>query len=339
MKPLAIVDPHPRTLELLFSPDDLARLKSLLSLVVHEGSRMPAAMVEQHLPEAAVVIGQTDLPRERLDRAPKLRAVVNVEGNFQPNIDYEACFQRGIHVLGTGVAFGKAVAEMALGLALALIRGIPEADRLFRTGKEVYGRFSNAQSFLLSGADVGLIGFGSLGRALLPLLAPFRCRIRVHDPWLPAGFLAEQGMAPCGLDELLAASRVVFVLAGVTTENQAMLSRARLATMPRGACLVLVSRAALVDFEALTDRIAAGELRAAIDVFPQEPFDRAHRLRSLDGAILSAHRAGSLPSAYRLMGEMLVDDLHSILAGLAPVRLQRAERETVARFRSMAITK
>jgi phosphoglycerate dehydrogenase-like enzyme len=339
MRPLAILDPHPRTLEMLFSPDDLARLQSLLSLMVHEGSRMPAPLVEQHLPEAAVVIGQTDLPRERLDRAPKLRAVVNVEGNFQPNIDYEACFQRGIHVLGTGVAFGKAVAEMALGLALALVRGIPEADRRFRTGQEVYGRFSNAQSFLLAGADVGLIGFGNLGRALLPLLAPFRCRIRVHDPWLPAHFLAEQGMVPCALDELLAASRLVFVLAGVTTENQAMLGRARLAMMPRGACLVLVSRAALVDFEALTDRIAAGELRAAIDVFPQEPFDPAHRLRGLDGAILSAHRAGSLGSAYRLMGEMLVDDLQNILAGLAPVRLQRAERETVARFRSMAITK
>jgi phosphoglycerate dehydrogenase-like enzyme len=339
MLPLAIVDPHPRTLELLFSQEDLARLKALLSLVVHEGERMPAAMVEEHLPEAAVVIGQTALPGARLARAPKLRAVVNVEGNFQPNIDYDVCFGRGIHVLGTGVAFGKAVAEMALGLALALMRGIPEGDRLFRAGREVYGRFSNAQSFLLAGADVGLIGFGNLGRALLPLLAPFRCRIRVHDPWLPDGFLAEQGMLPCGLEALLAASRVVFVLAGVTTENQAMLDRTRLALMPSGACLVLVSRAALVDFEALTDRIAAGELRAAIDVFPQEPFDPRHRIRTLDGVILSAHRAGSLASAYRLMGEMLVDDLQNVLAGLAPVRLQRAERETVARFRSMAITK
>lgn len=339
MKPLALVDPHPRSLELLFSAADRVRLDGLLELAVHEGSRMPAEAVERYLPDATVVIGQTDLPGARLDRAPRLRAIVNVEGNFQPNIDYEACFRRGIHVLGTGVAFGKAVAEMALGLALSVLRGIPEGDRLFREGREVYGRVSNQRAFLLSGAEVGLIGFGNLGRALLPLLAPFRCRVRVFDPWLPAGFLAEQGMQPSGLDELLENCPVVFVLAGATAENQAMLSRAKLDLMPTGACLILVSRAALVDFEALTDKVAAGEIRAAVDVFPEEPFDPRHRLRTLDGVILSAHRAGSLGSAYRLMGEMLVDDLANILRGLPPLRLQRAERETVARFRSMAVKK
>jgi len=337
MKPKALVDPHPRTQELLFSAEDLKRLQSLVRPTVWEGSRMPADMVDRHLPEAAVLIGQTDLPRERLERAKRLKAVINVEGNFQPNVDYEFCFERGIHILGTGVAFGKAVAEMALGMALSLARGIPRADRMFRQGKEVYGRFSNQDAFLISGSDVGFIGFGSLGRALLPLLLPFRCRIRVYDPWLPAHFLREQGMEPCSLELLLTASRIVFVLAGATAENQAMLNRRRLDLMSEGACLVLVSRAALVDFAALTAKLSKGEIRAALDVFPEEPFGRRHPLRKLDNVILSAHRAGSLASAYRLMGEMLVDDLAQILNGLPPLRLQRAERETVARMRSMAI--
>ncbi len=339
MKPKALIDPHPRTLELLFGPQDLRRLKSLVRLTVWEGSRMPAEIVERHLPDTTVLIGQTDLPRERLERAPRLQAIINVEGNFQPNVDYDSCFARGIHVLGTGVAFGKAVAEMALGMALSLARGIPQADRLFRQGKEVYGRFSNRDAFLLSGSDVGLIGFGNLGRALLPFLLPFRCRVRVYDPWLPAPFLREQGVEPCPLEALLAASRIVFVLAGATAENQAMLDRRRLGLMPRGACLVLVSRAALVDFDALAARLRTGEIRAALDVFPEEPLGRRHPLRKLDNVILSAHRAGSLASAYQLMGEMLVDDLTQILNGLPPLRLQRAERETVARMRSLAITK
>jgi phosphoglycerate dehydrogenase-like enzyme len=254
-------------------------------------------------------------------------------------VDYERCFERGIHVLGAGVAFGKAVAEMALSMALALARGTAQADRLFRQGKEVYGRFSNQESFLLSGAQVGFVGFGNLGRALLPLLAPFRCRIRVHDPWLPDRFLEEQGMEPTSLEDLLRASRVVFVLAGATAENRAMLNRRTLDLLPKGACLVVVSRASLVDFDALTDKLAAGELRAALDVFPEEPFPRRHPLRTLDNVLLSAHRAGSLASAYRLMGEMLVDDLGQILRGLPPLRLQRAERETVARMRSMPVVK
>lgn len=339
MKPKALLDPHPRTLELLFAPADLRRLKALVSTTVWEGSRMPAEMVEEGLPEAVVVIGQTDLPRERLERASNLKAVVNVEGNFQPNIDYDFCFERGIHVLGAGVAFGRAVAEMALGMALGLARGIPAADRQFRKGREVYGRFSNQDAFLISGSDVGFIGFGNLGRALIKLLEPFRCRVRVYDPWLADRWLAEFGLTPSSLDDVLAASRIVFVLAGVTAENQAMIGKRELDRMPKGACLVLVSRASLVDFDALTAKLRQGDIRAALDVFPQEPFPRRHPLRGLDNVILSAHRAGSLPSSYRLMGEMLVDDLSQILRGLPPLRLQRAERETVARMRSMPVTR
>ncbi len=339
MRPVAIVDPHPRTLELLFDKSDLKRLKSLVRPIVWEGSRMPAQQVEKHLPEAVVIIGQTDLPRERLQRAGKLKAVINVEGNFQPNIDYATCFERGIHVLGTGTAFGPAVAEMALGMALCLARGIPEADRLFREGHEVYGRLSNQDSFLMVGAEIGFIGFGNLGRALIRLLEPFHCRIRVYDPWLPDRRLAEFGMTPSSLEDLLGVSRIVFVLAGATSENQAMLDRRRLDLMPKGACLVLVSRASLVDFEALTAKLRTREIRAAVDVFPGEPWPTDHPIRRLDSALLSAHRAGSLPATYRLMGEMLVDDLAQILNGLPPVRLQRAERETVARMRSQPIAR
>jgi len=337
MKPRALVDPHPRTLELLFNPGDLKRLQALVRMTVWEDGRMPAEMVEKHLPEASIVIGQTDLPRERLERAKALRAIVNVEGNFRPNVDYEYCFERGIHVLGVGVAFGKAVAEMALGMALALARGIPQADRLLRRGQEVYGRLSNQDSFLISGSDVGLVGFGNLGRSLLPLLEPFRCRVRVHDPWLPPRWLAEFGMIPSSLDEVLARSKILFVLAGATAENQAMIGKSQLDRMPKGACLVLVSRASLVDFDALTAKVRKGDIRAAVDVFPQEPFPKSHPLRALDNVVLSAHRAGSLPSAYRLMGEMLLDDVGQILNGLPPLRLQRAERETVARMRSMPV--
>jgi phosphoglycerate dehydrogenase-like enzyme len=339
VKPKALVDPHPRTLELLFNPDDLKKLKSLVAMTVWEGSRMPAEMVETHLADTTILIGQPDLPRERLARAKKLRAVINVEGNPQPNVDYACCFERGIHVLNVGVAFGKAVAEMALGMALTTIRGIPEADRLFRRGKEVYGRFSNQESFLLSGSDVGFVGFGNLGRALLKLLQPFQCRVRVYDPWLPDRWLIEAGMEPARLETVLQTSRVLFVLAGATSENQAMLGERQLNLLPAGACLILASRASLVDFDALTKVLAAGKIRAAVDVFPQEPLAKSHPIRKLPNVILSAHRAGSLSSAYRLMGEMIVDDVGQILQGLPPIRLQRMERETVERMRSMTVKK
>ncbi len=90
---------------------------------------------ESLLPEMTLLIGQSDMPRERLDRAPKLRGIVNVETNFLQNIDYETCFERGVHVIAPSSAFARPVAEMTLGLAIDLCRGITQADRAMRAGR------------------------------------------------------------------------------------------------------------------------------------------------------------------------------------------------------------
>ena len=159
---------------------------------------------------------------------------INVEGNFLRNVDYEACFARGIHVLVASPAFAPAVAEAALGMAIDLARGITAADRAMRAGTEAYGLEANRGSFLLAGSDVGVVGLGDLGRELVRLLAPFRCRVRAHDPWLPELAVRAAGAEPSGLDELLRASRVVFVFAAPTTDNQAMLGRRELELLPDG---------------------------------------------------------------------------------------------------------
>ena len=99
-----------------------------------------------------------DLPAERVARATELQALLNVEGNFFPNVDDASCFARGIHVLGCGPAYATAVAEYALGLALDLARGISREDRAFRAGREQYVSASTADSILFTGAAVGLVG-------------------------------------------------------------------------------------------------------------------------------------------------------------------------------------
>ena len=95
---------------------------------------MPAERLEALLPEMALLLGQSDMPKSRLDRAPKLRAIINVETNFLQNVDYETCFERGIHVLTPSSAFARPVAEMALGMTIDLCRGVTAADRAMRKG-------------------------------------------------------------------------------------------------------------------------------------------------------------------------------------------------------------
>jgi phosphoglycerate dehydrogenase-like enzyme len=266
-----------------------------------------------------------------------LRALLNVEGNFYQNVDYSACFRRGIHVLACAPAYATAVAEYAVGLALDLARGISREDRAFRSNRERYVSDGNVDAILLHGTAIGLIGCGNLGRALLPLLEPFRARVRVYDPWLPDSALEGLGVTPSALPDLLVHSAVLFVLATVTNETEHLLGAAELDLLPQGARLVLVSRAPVVDYEALLDRVGAGRLVAAIDVWPDEPVPADYKARGLDGLVLSAHRAGGIPQAFKEIGRMVVDDLTLIAGGLPPVRMQVAAPELVGRYRSRPV--
>lgn len=337
--PVILLDPHPRTVDLIFTPSDLRRLERLGRVVTHEGSPTPDSWVEEHLPNVVAVVGQTALPRERLDRAPDLRLVANVEGNFLPNVDYEACHDRGIYVVSTGPVFARPVAEMALGFALATARRVHEADAAIRRGAEsLYGEGDNHDSFLLHGKTLGMLGFGNLGRALLPLLRPFTSDIVVHDPWIHDNVLLEAGVKPVSEEELFARSRVAFILAAVTEANRGSIGARHFSAMERGSVVVLASRAGVVDFDALLDAADSGHVRAAIDVFPEEPIPADHRARRTPNTLLSAHRSGSVPEIWTDMGEMVVDDLELVLRGLPPQRCQRALPETVGRMRSKPVS-
>ena len=203
----------------------------------------------------------------------------------------------------------------------------------------MWGGDGNGQARLISGGNVGFVGFGDLGRALHRLLAGFRARIRVFDPWLPAGLLEDFGVEPAALDGVLTQSDVIFVVAAVTSDNGGFLGAAEFASMRPGASFVLLSRAGVVDFDALMAAVKSGHIRAASDVYPQEPLPLDHPVRKLDNFILSAHRAGALDVAFKQMGKMVLDDMDLMTRGLPPVTCRRAERETVARMRSRPVSR
>jgi phosphoglycerate dehydrogenase-like enzyme len=335
-KPTVILAPAPQRLDRIFTPAAWQRLTDRFTVVDVE--RVPSEDAwRAALPEAIAIVGQPDLDAATLALAPKLRAVLNVEGNFFPNVDYQAAFARGIRVLGCGPAYSQAVAEFALGLALDLARGISREDRAARVGRERYVAEGNVGSILLRHSDVGIIGYGNLGRALRPMLAPFSPRIRVYDPWLPAAVLREADVEPAELDELLRTSTFVFMLATATPDSEHLLDARRLALLPDGARLVLVSRAPVVDYAALLPELASGRLYAGIDVWPEEPLPADSPFRSVENVVLSGHRAGGIRSAFESIGSMVVDDLELIAAGLPPSRMQVAAPELVTRYRNRPV--
>jgi len=331
--------PHPRSLTEIFHPADLEHLRTLGELVIHEQADLDEDVFQKLVTPADIIIGQFDLPQSRLERIPQLKAIFNVEGNFLPNVDYQYCFRRGIRVLTISPVFANPVAELALGLAIDLGRGITRSDQDFRDGVEKYGLAANREVQSLFHQPVGFLGFGDLARALLPLLIPFRCRVRVYDPWLPLELIAEAGCEACSLDDVLRESRVIFVLASATAENRAFVGASQFAQMQPGTVFVLVSRAAVVDFDAMIQAAQSGHIRVATDVFPDEPLPADHAARRTRDILLSAHKAGALEHALKRIGSIAVADVEMISRGLPPVMCKVAQPETVERFRGKPVAK
>ena len=149
-KHIAILDPFPRTLKLIFSKDKFKALKSRYELI-YAPKKYKKNFYDKNIHKASFIIGQPDLPKDLLFKAKKLKAVINVESNFMNNMDYQYCFKKGIHVIATSPVFSKPVAEIALGMTLSLLRNIHTAHSDFIKGKEKYGLESNHNASLLSG--------------------------------------------------------------------------------------------------------------------------------------------------------------------------------------------
>lgn len=336
-KPVVILNPAPQLRDRIFSASALERLNDNFTVIDLEANPDPE-LFDKQLPEAFAIIGQPDLDAEALSRAHNLRALLNVEGNFFPNVDYGTAFANGVRVLGCGTAYAQAVAEYSLGLALDLARGISREDRASRSNSEQYVSASNTDAVLLRRATVGILGYGNLGRSLHALIAPFHNEVLVYDPWLPAAVIEDAGATPATLKEVLTESQFVFVFATATASNEHLLNAEALDLMRDDVRIMLVSRAAVTDYDALLERLQQGRFYAGIDVWPTEPLPAGSPFRALENVILSPHRAGGIPEAFYSIGEMVNDDLELMAKGLAPVRMQAAAPELIGRYRNKPVT-
>jgi phosphoglycerate dehydrogenase-like enzyme len=334
MKPKIILDPSFRRMEHILTTEDLNRLHATADVIWGKNEPMPEAEIDQVRDETiAIICG--NWRHGDVNRFPNLRAIMEVGGGFPSpqSLDYAACFSRGIRVLSCAPAFGPAVAEMGLGLALACTRQIAWADHAFRHAEPNWSHTSFETElgtpFTLYGKQVGFIGFGGLARALKPLLDPFNCPIQVYDPWLTDSYLRGQKVTPVDLETLLSSSRIIFVLAVPSASNKALLDREKLSLIRPDAVFILLSRSHVVDFDALTEMLLAGRFNAGIDVYPQEPLPKDHPIRTAAHAVLSPHRAGSIPDALLNIGRIVADDIEAICSNRVPQAMQVAQPEFI----------
>jgi phosphoglycerate dehydrogenase-like enzyme len=206
------------------------------------------------------------------------------------------------------------VAEHALGLAIACTRRLP----LFLE-QQARGEFVRRPTRDLTGATVGIVGLGGVGRRLAEVLAPFRVRILATD-WFPVRRPAgvEFLGPPESLPEVLAAADVLFLSAPLTEHTRGLIDAAALARMKPGAILVNVARGPLVDEHALAAALAEGRLdSAALDVTPQEPPPPESPLWRAPRLILTPHVGGQSGRRIDAMTDFFCDNLGRYLRGEA----------------------
>lgn len=180
----------------------------------------------------------------------------------------------------------------------------------------------NRSNGTLIGATVGFVGCGGVATRLRELLAPFDVRALGFDPPLGQDLLRSRGFELAALGTIASEADVVFVLAAPTTANRGLVDAELLATLTHDQSIVLLSRASVVDFEALTRHALAGDFRVAVDVYPSEPLASDHPIRRAGASVLTPHLAGALPGALFEIGRSVVDDLDAIETGGPPRAMQ-----------------
>jgi len=335
-KLIVISDPFPRTLNLIFTKNKLRELKTKYK-VITAPIKNKKNFYENNIKNATFIIGQPDLDKKLLSKAKKLKAIINVESNFMNNIDYKYCFKKGIYVIATSPVFSKPVAEIAVGMTLSLLRNIHNAHLDFIKGKEKYGLESNLKVSMLSEKKIGLFGFGDLAKSLYPLLLPFTKDINVYDPWISKEKIRKLGFKSISLREMFKNCEIIYILAAVTKKNKNLIDKKLLNKMKSNSLLILMSRAAVVNFKDLINRVKKGDILVATDVFPNEPVKKNDPIRKVKNILFSAHRAGALKTAFFNMGNIVLKDMDLISKNLQPRHCKVAKPKTVGLLASKPV--
>jgi D-3-phosphoglycerate dehydrogenase / 2-oxoglutarate reductase len=240
------------------------RVGSVLNEHVVETSRPPWSG-----DDVAALVSFAPVTTEDLERLPALRVVSTPSVGFD-HVDVPAATARGVWVCNVPDYCVEEMADHALALLLALVRGIVELDRSVRAGRWDYEAAGPLHR--LSDLRLGVVGLGRIGRALAARGRALGMEVCAHDPLLADEEIAAAGVRPAQLDDLLRTSHAISVHAPLTEETRGLIGRAELALLPEGAFLVNVARGALVDEDAVLEALAGGKLAgAALDVLEVEP--------------------------------------------------------------------
>jgi lactate dehydrogenase-like 2-hydroxyacid dehydrogenase len=265
---------------------------------------------------AVATDGHSGCSRKIIEALPKLE-VISSYGVGYDAVDIAACKQHDIRVTNTPDVLNDAVAELTLGLMIALCRRIPQADVHVREGWWLEGGYPLTGE--LTGARVGILGLGRIGKEIARRCQAFKIRVAYHgrhaQPYEPYVYYADLKAMAHDVDWLV-------IIAPGTVETTGMVSREVMQALGPQGCLVNIARGSIVDEPAMVELLQSGALGgAALDVFADEP-RVPEALFGLDNVVLSPHQGSATTKTRTAMGDLVVQNLAAHFAGaplLTPV--------------------
>ncbi len=238
-----------------------------------------------------------------LDRLPALEIIASFGVGYD-NIDADAAAARGVMVTNTPGVLDDEVADLAVGLLLATLRRIPQADRFVRDGRWSAGTFPLSPT--LRGRRVGIVGLGAIGKAIAKRIEAFGVPIAYHGRSRQAGVSYRYFDTPAAL---AAASDVVIVIVPGNSGTRHLIDAEVLVALGPDGVLVNVARGSVVDEQALVQALQAGRIGGAgLDVFEDEP-NVPDALLAMENVVLLPHIGLASVATRAAMGQLVVDNL------------------------------
>jgi D-3-phosphoglycerate dehydrogenase len=255
----------------------------LMSGPVSEGALLARLALQPA--DALVLRGSPPITARVMAASPPLKVIAK-NGAGVDCVDLAEAQRRGIAVKVAAGANADAVAEHALAMMLALVRGLPQLDRQVRRGEWASTAHRGGD---FRGSVVGIVGYGAIGRATARLAAALGAQVVV---WRRGG-AADSFEVEHRLDRLLARVDILSLHCPLTDGTRGLIGARELALMKRGAVLVNTARGAVVDEAALVEALQSGQIGAAgLDTYVAEPLPPGSPLLALDNVILTPHVAG-----------------------------------------------
>ena len=270
-----------------------------------------------------VVVEADFVTREVFEKATKLKLLGVCRADVV-YIDVKAATEHGVPVVNTPARNATAVAELTVGLMLALLRYIPRAHQMVSSGEWVdpTAAYFSMRGNELSGKTVGIVGFGAIGRKVARIVRAFDTSVLVYDPFVDADKIKEAGAQPRELDDLMKQSDIITLHSSTTPEAMGLINAQRIALMKPTAYLINAANAFVVDNEAIIRALKEKRIAgAAFDVFETWPVRPDSPLLKLDNVVLTPHIGGATAETVVRYSQMMVDDIERFLRGERPKNL------------------